>query len=164
LENIDLLNAPKEEDAMKKIIAMTTLLFLGLLMIALPSNAGQDSGCQISKIIEYKASLKLTDSQIKKLEQVQENVLARMAEAKRQSDIRLGEIEKFSSNWTAMNSVAVMDLIKEYYKFLTDYKTAELEAVIRARAILNIDQLAKFQQLASIEMIMIKMQDKLASR
>jgi hypothetical protein len=164
LKKYDRLNAPKEEDAMKKGIVITTLLFLGLLMTAMPSGAGQDPGCQISKIIDYKTSLNLTDSQIKKLEQVQQNVQARMAEAKRQADIRLGEIEKFSSNWTEMNSVAVMDLIKEYYKFLTDYKTAELEAVIRARAILNIDQLTKFQQLASIETIMIRMQDKLASR
>jgi hypothetical protein len=153
------------EATMKKVMAISTLLFLGLLLAAQPSDAGQaNDGNQVAKILELKSSLSLTDSQVKKLEQVQKNAQARMNEAWSQSQIRLAEIERFSSDWTNMNSVAVMSLIKEYFKFLTDYKTAELEAVIQARSILAMDQLRKFQQLVSIESLMISMENQLAAR
>lgn len=149
---------------MKKAIVTLTVLFLGLIMAAQTSDAGQVPGNQVAKIIELKSSLNLTSSQVKKLEQVQKNAQARMDEAKFQSQIRLTEIEKFSSDWTNMNSVAVMGLIKEYFSYLSNYKTAELEAVIQARSILNMDQLRQFQQMVSIEALVIRMEEQLASR
>lgn len=149
---------------MNKAIAIATILFLGMMMAALPSNAGQTPGTQISKILEYKTTLNLTGSQVKKLEIVQKTAQQKMDEAKFQAGIRLSEIEKFTSNWTEMNSVAVLGLIKEYFKFQTDYKTAEMEAIIQARAILDMDQLARFQQLVSIESLMLEMEQNLASR
>jgi hypothetical protein len=149
---------------MNKAIAMMTIISLGLLAFATPGIAGEPAGTQISKILDYKTSLSLSDSQVKKLEIVQRTAQEKMNEARVQSEIRLGEVEKFTSNWTNMNSVAVMSLIKEYYKFLTDYKTAELEAVIRARSILDMNQLSKLQQLVSIESLMITMEQSLAFR
>jgi hypothetical protein len=149
---------------MNKAIAIATVLFLGMMMAALPSNAGQIQGTQISKIIEYKTSLNLSASQVKKLEIVQKVAQQKMEEAKLQAGIRLTEIEKFTSNWTEMNSVAVLGLIKEYFKYQTDLKTAEMEAIIQARAILDLDQLARFQQLVSIESLMLRMDKDLAIR
>ena len=142
---------------------MIILLSLGLLLIALPVVAAQPDGNQISKILNYKTSLSLTDSQVKKLEIVNRTAQDKMTQAKTQAEIRQNEIEKFSSNWTDMNSLAVMNLIKEYYSYMTDYKTAEVEAIIRARAILNLEQLNKFQQLVSIEALMLHMETQLAS-
>ena len=142
---------------------MIILLSLGLLLIALPVVAAQPDGNQISKILNYKTSLSLTDSQVKKLEIVNRTAQDKMTQAKTQAEIRQNEIEKFSSNWTDMNSLAVMSLIKEYYSYMTDYKTAEVEAIIRARAILNLEQLNKFQQLVSIEALMLHMETQLAS-
>jgi hypothetical protein len=149
---------------MKKFIALTALLFLGLLMTAIPSCADQASGTQISKIIEYKATLGLTDSQVKKLDLVQRTAQQKMDEAKGQADIRLTEIERFTSNWSDMNSIAVMSLIKEYFGYLANYKSAELEAIIRARAILSMDQLNKFQQIVSIQTMILKMEPGLAAK
>ena len=142
-----------------------TIFMLGFLLAALPSFAGENQnsdGTQISKILEYRTTLNLSDSQAKKLEIVQKTTDAKMIEAKGQADIRMAEIEKFTSNWSNMNSIAVLSLVKEYFKFLTDYKTAEVEAVIKARSILDNDQLAKFQQLVSINTMMIKMEESLA--
>ena len=149
---------------MKRAVIIATIFSLGLLMTAISSSAGQTPGTQIAQILDHKSTLNLTVSQVKKLEQVQRNTQARMAEAKSQSEIRLGEIERFTSNWQDMNSVAVLGLIKEYFKYLTDYKTAELESVIQARAILNMDQLNRFQQLVTIESLMLNMEDQLAQR
>jgi hypothetical protein len=149
---------------MKRVTVVTALFFLGLLMVAIPSNAGQIPGNQITKILEYKGSLNLTASQVKKLELVQKTTQQRMDDAKFQADIRLNEIEKFTSNWTNMNSVAVLGLIKEYFKYQTDYKTAEMEAVIQARAILDMDQLNRFQQLVSIDTLMLELEPGIASR
>ena len=149
---------------MNKVIAIATVLFLGFMITVLPSYAGQLPGTQIPKILECKASLNLSDAQVKKLENTQKTAQARMDEAKNQADIRLAEIEKFTSNWTDMNSVAVLALIKEYFNFQTAYRTAEMEAVIQARAILTMEQLTRFQQLVSIESLMLRMDQNLASR
>jgi hypothetical protein len=149
---------------MKKVTVITTLFFLGFLMATIPGNAGQTPGNQITKILEYKASLELTNSQVKKLELVQKTAQQKMDDAKFQADIRLTEIEKFTSNWTEMNSVAVLGLIKEYFKYQTDFKTAEMEAVIQARAILDMNQLTRFQQLVSIDSLMLQMEPGLASK
>ena len=139
------------------------IISLGLMLMALPIHASEPAGNQITKIIGYKTSLGLTDSQVKKLEIVNRTAQEKMIQAKTQAEIRQNEIEKFSSNWTDMNSMAVMSLIKEYYAYMADNKTAEIEAIIKARAILNLDQLNKFQQLVSIEALMLHMETRLAS-
>lgn len=139
------------------------ILGLGLMLMALPIHASEPAGNQISKIISYKTSLGLTDSQVKKLEIINKTDQQKMIQAKAQAEIRQNEIEKFSSNWTDMNSIAVMSLIKEYYAYMADYKTAEIDAIIKARAILNLDQLNRFQQLVSIETLMLHMETRLAS-
>lgn len=143
---------------------MITILMIVSMAAASVSFAGEKPQTQVSKVLELKGSLNLTQSQVKKLEVVERTAEQKMIEAKAQADIRLNEIEKFTSDWTNMNSIAVMTLIKEYYKFMTDYKTAELEAVLRARAILDSTQLSKFQQLVSIESLMLKMESDLALR
>ncbi len=140
------------------------ILSLGLLLTALPSHAVEQSqGTAVAKIIACKASLNLSDSQVKKLEIVDRTAVEKMTQAKNQAEIRLNEIEKFTSNWTNMNSMAVNSLIKEYYDFMADYKSAEVQAIIRARAILDVEQLTKFQQLVSIQTLMLNMEQDLAS-
>jgi len=143
---------------------ITTILMIVSMAAASVSFAGETPQTQVNKVLELKGSLNLTQSQVKKLEVVERTAEQKMMDAKAQSDIRLNEIEKFTSDWTNMNSIAVMTLIKEYFKFMTDYKTAELEAVLRARAILDSTQLSKFQQLVSIESLMLKMETDLALR
>jgi hypothetical protein len=146
---------------------VVTILILGFMLAAMPCAAGgiqNNDGSQISKILEHKTTLSLTDSQVKKLEIIQRTTIEKMTQAKLQADIRMGEIEKFTSDWSNMNSIAVLSLVKEYFKYMTDYKTAEVEAVVQARTILDINQLTKFQQLVSIESMMVRMEQSLASR
>lgn len=144
---------------------IVTILMLGFMLAALPCAAEgiqNNDGSQISTILEHKTTLNLTDSQVKKLEIVQRTTIEKMTQAKLQADIRLGEIEKFTSDWSNMNSIAVLSLVKEYFKYMTDYKTAEVEAVVQARSILDINQLTRFQQLVSIESMMVRMEQSLA--
>ncbi|UCE66517.1 MAG: hypothetical protein JSU85_00460 [Candidatus Zixiibacteriota bacterium] len=139
-----------------------TMIILLALTVVAPAFAGNLPVTQVAKIIEYKASLALTDGQVKKLEIIDKNAVEKMVEAKGQANIRLQEIEKFTSNWTNLNGTAVRQLIKEYYEFMATYKAAEVDAIIQARAILNPEQLNKYQQLASIDALMIFMEHDLA--
>lgn len=146
---------------MKKV---TAILMAGFLSMALAASAGDLPATQISQIIQHRSSLELTDSQIKKLKIIEDTAREKMTHARIQADIRLHEIEKFTSNWTNMNGTAVRGLIREYYDFLAQYKTAELNAIVQARAILEYEQLSKFQQLESIESLMLDMERELALR
>ena len=139
------------------------VILLGLSVIAAASAyAGNVPTTQVAKVLEYKASLNLTDAQVKKLEVINKNAVEKMVDAQGQANIRLQEIEKFTANWTNMNGTSVRQLIQEYYAFMTDFKTAEVNAILQARGILKPDQLSKYQQLASIDALMISMEHNLA--
>lgn len=146
---------------MKKV---TAILMAGILSLALAASAGNLPSTQVSQIIELRSSLDLTNSQVKKLQIIEDTAREKMTRARFQADIRLQEIEKFTSNWTNMNGTAVRGLIKEYYAMLTEYKTAELNAIVQARAILEYEQLSKFQQLESIESLRLDMERELTLR
>ena len=146
---------------MKKI---TAILLAGFLLLALAASAGNLPETQVSQILKLHSSLELTESQVKKLKIIEDTAREKMTYARMQADIRLQEIEKFTSNWTNMNGTAVRGLIKEYYGFLTQYKTAELNAIVQARGILEYEQLNKFQQLESIKSLMLDMERDLALR
>lgn len=124
----------------------------------------QESRTAIDKILEYKSGLQLTDSQVHKLELVNQVINQKMEEIKRQASIRKTEIDEFTSNWTTMNGTAVEYIIKEYYQFMADLKNLELEAIMKARAVLNDDQLKKFHDLSSIESMIIKVESEFVSR
>jgi hypothetical protein len=146
---------------MKKV---TAILMAGILSLAMAASAGNLPATQVSQILELRSSLDLTNSQVKKLQIIEDTAREKMTRARLQADIRLQEIEKFTSNWTNMNGTAVRGLIKEYYAMLTEYKTAELNAIVQARAILEYEQLSKFQQLESIESLRLDMERELTLR
>ncbi len=146
---------------MKKV---TAILMAGFLSLAMAASAGNLPETQVSQILELRSSLELTNSQVKKLKIIEDTAREKMVYARLQADIRLQEIERFTSNWTNMNGTAVRGLIKEYYAILTEYKIAELNAIVQARAILEYEQLSKFQQLESIESLRINMEQELALR
>jgi hypothetical protein len=139
------------------------ILSVALLIFASTSFAGELPRTQVSQILEHQTTLGLTGSQIKKLEIIEKSAQQKMLDARAQADIRMAEIEKFTSNWNDMNGVAVLGLVKEYFKFMAEFKTAEVEAIIQARAILEFGQLAKFQQLAAIQSMIVKMEEARAA-
>lgn len=146
---------------MKTLISMT---LAAILILSLNASAGDICKANISQLLEYKDVLGLTDGQVKKLKLIQAKADQKMAEAKVQADIRMTEIERFTSDWTNMNGTAVRGLLKEYYEFLSEYKCAELNAICQARAVLDFKQLTKFQQLVSIESLMLNMESDLAMK
>lgn len=145
---------------------LISMLMAMILIFSLSASTSADNtySTQVAQLLEYKTSLQLTDSQVKKLEIIERTAARKMVDAKLQADIRLSEIERFTSNWTNMNGTAVRGLLKEYYNFLAEYKTAEINAVIQARAILDYDQLNKYQQLVSIKSLILNMEQELAIR
>jgi hypothetical protein len=116
----------------------------------------------INKILDHKISLQLSDSQCKKLDIINRVIIDKMIQTRAQAEIRKTEIDKFTSNWTVMNSTAVGYNIKEYYQFLAELKSLELEAIMKAKAVLTHDQLKRYSDLADIESMMIKVDAQLA--
>ena len=116
----------------------------------------------IDKILKYKNGLGLTDSQIKKLTIINRTIVDKMIQVRAQADIRKLEIDDFTANWANMHGRAVDHNIKEYYKFLADLKTLELEAIMKTKAVLSREQLKKYTELASIESMIIKLDSELA--
>ncbi len=139
-------------------------LVAAILIFSVSATAGNVLKTPISEILEHSNALNLTESQIKKLSIIEDSALQKMSDSKLHADIRLAEIEKFTSNWTNLNGTAVRGLLKEYYGFLSDYKKAELNSIIQARAILEYGQLTKYQQLVSIESLILEMENQLALR
>jgi len=146
---------------MKKIIVLTSMI---ILLFAIAAQAGNLPCTHISNILKHESSLQLTDSQVKRLQAIENLAKQKMIESRIQAGIRLAEIERFSSNWSSMNGVAVRQLVKEYNGFLADFKNAEVEAIIQARGVLSQYQLTQFQQLVSIEALMVKMDSQFALR
>lgn len=116
----------------------------------------------IDNILNYKNGLELTDSQIKKLTIINRTIIDKMIQTEAQARIRKVEIDEFTSNWTNMHGTAVNHIIKEYYQFMAELKTLELEAIMKTRAILTREQLKRYVELASIESMIIKLDAELA--
>ncbi len=141
---------------------LTIIMLASMVLLTSFAFAGNLPVPRVSQILEHKSPLDLDAKQVKKLEIIDKVAMEKMVEAKGQANIRLLEIEKFTSNWTQLNGTAVRGLIKEYYKYMAEYKYAEVNAILQARGILKQEQLNKFQQLASIEALMINMENGLA--
>jgi len=140
------------------------MFLVAMFVFSITASAGNFYKTPVSQLLSHREAIDLTDNQVKKLEIIEDTAAQKMADAKVQADMRLVEIEKFTSDWTNMNGTAVRTLLKEYYEFMAQYKGAELNAICQARAILDFKQLTKFQQLVSIESLILDMESELALR
>ncbi len=147
---------------MKRILIISSVLIFLAIGTIWPLYAGNIPDTPISKILSYKTGLELTDSQIKKLSILDNGIKEKMIQIKGQAEIRRQEINRFTSNWTSMNSTACCQLVKEYYGFLADLKVLELEAMMKARSLLTPEQLRKYEELASIESMILDLEPKLS--
>jgi len=116
----------------------------------------------INKILDHKVGLELSDSQCKKLSTINNVIIDKMIQVRAQAEIRKTEIDKFTSDWTIMNGTAVEYTIKEYYQFLAQLKSLELEAIMKAKSILTREQLKSYSDLAEIESMIIKVDTEMA--
>ena len=133
------------------------IIVASFLLMAGATYAANLPATPVSQILKHESVLGLSDSQLKKLEIVEKTTQQKIMEAKVQADIRLSEIEKFTSNWREMNSTAVRGLIKEYYDCLANCKIAELNGISQAKGILTTDQYDKYQHLISAEAMKLDM-------
>lgn len=149
---------------LKKILISLTVILLVLFVGAPAMSFAQEyqPKTAIDKIFEFQIGLGLSDAQMRTLTIVNRTIIQKMVEAKHQADLRKAEIDKFTSNWSSMHGTAVNHIIKEYYDFMTELKRLELEAITKAKTILDSDQLKKFSELSSIETMMIKVEGQLA--
>jgi ABC-type long-subunit fatty acid transport system fused permease/ATPase subunit len=155
----------KGEDMFRKITMITALMAL-VLIIASPSMMYAQTAqpvTAIDKIMAYKQGLQLTAKQVKQLDLINRTITAQIDETRKQADICKMEIDEFTANWSTTHGTAVDYIIKEYYDYLAQLKKLELEAIMKARAILTTDQLKRFTELSSIETMMIRVENELAS-
>jgi hypothetical protein len=111
----------------------------------------------IDDILSYQGSLQLTEAQVSKLNEFNTEIIEEMIQVKARAEIRRGEVEKFSSDWSTVHGTATDQLIKEYYDLLADLKQLELEAIMKARGILTIQQMRQYANLANIEAMRMKL-------
>jgi Spy/CpxP family protein refolding chaperone len=150
---------------MKRGLSKTVLPVMLATVFTMPAllyAGGNIPETPITKILNYKTGLQLTDSQIKKLTIIDTNIKNQMIQVRAQADTRKTEIDKFTSNWLNMNGTATRQLIKEYYDFLAELKLLDIKAIMQARGILTREQLKKFTELASIESMIQKMEPEIA--
>lgn len=140
------------------------LLGAGLMFLAIGSvstlYAGNEPETPISKVLNYKTGLELTDSQVKKLSLLDNGVKEKMIQLKGQAEIRKQEINRLTSNWNSMNATACCQLVKEYYSYLADMKVVELEAIMKVRSVLTPEQIKKYEELALIESMILDLESK----
>ncbi|MCP4583540.1 MAG: hypothetical protein GY839_18175 [candidate division Zixibacteria bacterium] len=145
---------------MSKKITIVALVFALVMIIASPGLLYAGSKIPqtaINSILDHKTGLELTDSQFKKLSIINNVIIEKMIQTRAQAEIRKMEIDEFTSNWTNMHSTASDHIIKEYYKFLAELKSLELEAITKARAVLTREQLRAYANLSSVEAMIIKL-------
>jgi len=148
----------------RKVTILLAVLTLGLA-ICTPATSLAGANVPVTpidKILAHKSGLALDEAQIKKLDLINRSIVDKMIQTKAQADIRKTEIDSYTSNWQMMHGTAVEQNIKEYYQFLAALKTLEVEAIMKARAILTREQLKKFGELVSIEVMMLKLEQELA--
>ncbi len=151
---------------MNRILINSIIALIAMFVIVIPAISFAQSNLPttpIAKVLNYKGGLALTDSQIKKLTILDNTTKEKMIQVRAQAQIRKQEIDKFTSNWDMMNGTACCQLVKEYYQFLAELKTLEINAIMQTRAILSQDQLRKFTELASLESMILDLEPSISA-
>lgn len=137
------------------VLAILMLLTIGLPVLCFAGNLPETP---ITRILNYKSGLVLTDSQVKNLELINNGIINKMLQFRSQAQICKSRIDKYSKNWTDLTNPQVKSAVKEYYHCQAELKTLEFEAMAQAGKILSTEQIEKFNDLASIELMMINHQ------
>ena len=134
------------------VMAILLVLIIGLPVLTYAGNLPETP---ITKILNYKSGLVLTDSQVKNLELINNNIINKMLQFRSQAQICKTRIDEYSKNWTDLTNPQVKGAVKEYYHCQAELKALEFEAMAQAGKILSPEQITKFNDLASIELMMI---------
>ncbi len=147
----------------KKLLTLALAVFIGLA-IAAPNDsiAGNLPETPITKILSYKNGLGLSDTQTKQLTLINNNIVNQMLQIRSQASMHKSEIDDASWDWSNMNNPQIKSAVREYFKCQADMKNLEFEAMAKASQVLSEDQIRKFNDLATIELIMVDMERDMA--
>ena len=148
----------------KRLVTLALVFVLGLVFVMSNSvMAGNLPETPITKILNYKSGLDLTDTQAKQLGLINNNIINKMLQAKSQAQMHKGTIDQMSEDWAKLDNPKVKSAVKEYFQCQADIKNLEMEAMAQASQILSKDQIKKFNELVSIELIMINIEKEMVS-
>ena len=139
---------------MSVILSITVFAFM---ITANLSWAGNLPKTPINQILEHKNGLQLSEAQIKNLNRVNSGIINKMLQIKSRAQIHKAEIEKHSTNWADMDTPKFKSAVKDYYNCLADLKKLEFDALVKAGKILSKEQIKQFQELISIELTMLSL-------
>ena len=129
-------------------ITMITGIFIGQI------NAGNLPQTPIDRILEQKAVLQLSESQIKNLNLINSGIINKMLQCNSQIQMHKMEIEKYADNWADMENPKFKSTVKDYYRCMADMKALEFESLAQAGKILSPDQIKKFNDQVSIDLVL----------
>jgi Spy/CpxP family protein refolding chaperone len=135
-------------------------IFLAMVMalvIAAPglTLAGNLPETPITKVLNYQTGLALTDAQVKNLSLINNNIINKMLQLQGQAQRCKAEIDQMMADWSSLDNPKAKSTVKEYYQCQADLKSLEMEAMAKASKVLSDDQIKKFGELMTIELIMI---------
>lgn len=148
----------------KKLIVPILALIIGFTA-AIPGNsiAGNLPETPINNILNHKSGLDLTDTQAKQLSLINNNIINKMLQVRTKAYTHQSEIDKAGDDWSSLDGVKVKSAVKEYFQCQADLKMLEFEAMAQASKILSPDQIKRFNELVSIELIMLDMEQDMVS-
>ena len=129
------------------------IIMLLVLITPIQSRAGNLPTTPINKILDYKTGLQLTDTQIKQLSLINNNIINKMLQLNGRAQMCKTQIEAKSTDWSDIDNPRIKSAVKEYYQCLADLKMLDLQAMSQASEVLTSDQIRKFNELAAIEIM-----------
>jgi hypothetical protein len=128
---------------------------LGLAIGApIQATAGNLPATPITRILSNNTALELSETQVKKLNLVNNNIINQMLQVRAQAQNHKAKIDKAAADWSDLGNPVIKGAVKEYYRCQADMKILELEAMVQASRILSNEQINKFNQLVTMELMM----------
>lgn len=151
---------------MRKHLNLTVFILAVALVVGSAPVASADydvSNTPIGNILAYKNGLDLSEKQIAKLEKFNDEIANEICAVQTELEIRKAEVEQFMADWSTVHGTATHHLIGEYYELQAKLRQLELEAIMKARGVLTIEQMKQYVQLASVEALNKRLDAEYAS-
>jgi hypothetical protein len=142
-------------------VAVAVMIFIGAAGMAY---AGDNiPKTPIDNILTYRTGLGLSGNQVEKLVKFNGRIIDKMMQVRAQACIRKAKIDCLDTDWSDFQSLATIQTINEYYDCLAKCKQLELEAIMKARGVLTVQQMRNYSAMASVEAMMLKLDNALSA-
>ena len=134
---------------------LVAALMVMTMALANTAFAGNLPETPITKVLNYQTGLGLSDAQIKNLNLINNNIINKMLQLQGQAQRCKAEIDQMLGDWSTLSNPKAKSTVKEFYQCQADLKALEMDAMAQASKVLSEDQIKKFGELMTIELIMI---------